>query len=58
MEHLNRLPTATEMRSEGVGGAEEEGGDVGRQEKGECGEEEWKGRRDKCVDKQVERKRS
>lgn len=35
MEHLNRLPTATEMRTRGGRG------DVGRQEKEGCGEE-WK----------------
>lgn len=39
MEHLNRLPTATEMRSEGGGG--EWGGRAGVGEM-------WRGRRDKC----------
>lgn len=56
MEHLNRLPTATEMRSEGRRGRDEEGGEVGRQEKEEC-EDERKGRRDKCKDEEVGRKR-
>lgn len=49
MEHLNRLPTATEMRSEGG-----EGGDVGRQEKEKQREKSGKGRRDTCKDKEVE----
>ena len=39
MEHLNRLPTATEMRSMGGRRREQEGLDVGRREKKECSKE-------------------
>lgn len=49
MEHLNRLPTATEMRSEGG---------RGRMERQEKVEEERRGRRDKCKEEEVGRKRS